>query len=355
MTNPQGPPSEGPSTWSRPGNPGPLGRPPAPTDPSGGQLRPGGPGGTHAQDPATQAGPGAGQATQPTEHLAAASAGAQRPAPPPAAAAATRTTPLAKPQEDAESGKPQRKRRWRRDPLSIFLILIIVFSLVVAGLIGAELYVRHEANSKIAEAVACEVKDKASASFGVAPLVLWQLATKHFTNISAETAGNQVRDAKGMKLQINIRDVQLRDTPNSQGTVGALDATVTWTSEGIKESFQNAIPVLGPFVSNTVTTHPRDGTVEMKGFLDNIVVKPQVTGNGLQLSIVTFNALGFTLPKESVQSMLDDFFSKLTKDFPLGIHWDTVQVTDNGVAAHLSTRNATIPAGGEQDPCFANL
>ena len=47
-------------------------------------------------------------------------------------------------------------------------------SLLVAGLIGAELYVRHQANNKVAEAVACEVKDQATASFGVAPLVLWQ-------------------------------------------------------------------------------------------------------------------------------------------------------------------------------------
>ena len=65
--------------------------------------------------------------------------------------------------------------------------------------------------------MACEVKDKATAHFGVAPLVLWQIATQHFTNISVETAGNQFRDAKGMKLKININDVQLEDTAQLQG------------------------------------------------------------------------------------------------------------------------------------------
>ena len=95
--------------------------------------------------------------------------------------------------------------------------LIIVVSLVIAGLIGAELYVRNTANNKVAEAVACEVKDKATAWFGVTPLILWQLATKHFTNISVHTAGNNIRDAKGMKITLDIEDVQLKVDPQLQG------------------------------------------------------------------------------------------------------------------------------------------
>ena len=248
-----------------------------------------------------------------------------------------------------------KKKRRLRDPLSIVLVLIIVISLVVAGLIGAELYVRNEANNKVAEAVACEVKDKATAKFGVAPLVLWQMATKHFTNISVQTAGNQIRDAKGMKVNLTIDNVQLKDSGNSKGTIGALNMDVTWTSDGIKESVQNAIPILGPFVTNTVVTSPADGTVELKGMLNDIKAKPVVSGNGLQLQIIDFNTLGFTLPKETVQSTLDEFLSNLTKNFPLGIHADSVQVTATGVQSHFSSQNATIPTGGTTDPCFANL
>ncbi|OCB33631.1 hypothetical protein A5675_21905 [Mycobacterium malmoense] len=259
------------------------------------------------------------------------------------------------PSPGEEPAPEKKKRRFLRDPLSILLVCIIVVCLVIAGLVGAELYVRHVANSKVAEAVACEVKDKATASFGVAPLMLWQQLTKHYTNISVQTAGNQIRDAKGMKLNLNIRDVQLKSTANSKGTIGSLDATITWTSDGIKESVQNAIPVLGPFVTNTVTTHPADGTIELKGMLDALTTKPVVSGTGLQLQIVSFNALGFTMPKESVQSTLDDFTSQFTKNYPLGIHADSVQVTDSGVTSHFSTRNASIPTGKNNDPCFANL
>lgn len=262
------------------------------------------------------------------------------------------TTPLATPEEDAAPAK--KKRRILRDPLSIVLVLVIVIALVVAGLIGGELWVRHEANSKVAEAVACEVKDQATAHFGVAPLVLWQVATKHFTNITVETAGNQIRDAKGMKIKISIDNVQLKSTPTSAGTIGALNADITWTSEGIRESVQNAIPVLGAFVTSSVVSHPADGTIELKGMLNDITAKPVVAGNGLELQIVNFNTLGFSLPKETVQSTLNDFTSNLTKNYPLGIHADSVQVTSTGVESHFSTQNATIPVG-DQNPCFANL
>ncbi len=292
-------------------------------------------------------------AQQQTEQFGAANPNPPRPSyPPPPAPPAAPTNRIAAP--DAEPA-PVKKKRRLRDPLSILLVLIIVVSLLVAGLIGAELYVRNQANNKVAEAVACEVKDKATAKFGVAPLVLWQVATQHFTNISVQTAGNQIRDAKGMQIKLTIDNVQLKSTANSKGTIGALNADITWTSEGIKESVQNAIPILGPFVTNSVVTSPADGTVELKGMLNDIKAKPVVSGNGLQLQIIDFNTLGFTLPKETVQSTLDEFLSNLTKNFPLGIHADSVQVTSTGVQSHFSTQNATIPTGGTTDPCFANV
>ncbi|WP_171975010.1 LmeA family phospholipid-binding protein [Mycobacterium colombiense] len=348
MTNPQGPPNPDPSQWGRPSNQGPFGQPPTerPTE----RISTGGPG--HVPPPPPPAhGPPPGQ----TERFGTPQPHMQQPGyPPPPTPPAGPTERLATPpHDDATTGK--KKRRFGRDPVSVLLIFIIVIALIIAGLIGAELYVRHLADSKVAQAVACEVKDQATASFGVTPLMLWQQATKHYTNISVQTAGNNIRDAKGMKLSININDVRLKDTGNSKGTLGSLDATIDWTSDGIKESVQNAIPVLGPFVTNTVTTHPADGTIELKGMLDNITAKPVVSGTGLQLQIVSFNALGFKMPKESVQSTLDDFTSNLTKNYPLGIHADSVQVTDKGVTSHFSTRNATIPNGNDNDPCFAHL
>ena len=123
--------------------------------------------------------------------------------------------------------------------------------------------------------------------------MLWQYLTKDYTDISVQTAGNQVRSAKGMKVSLDIRDIKLNNANNSQGTIGSLNGTITWSTDGIKQSIQDAIPVLGKFVTGDVTTNPGDGTVSLKGMLDSATVKPQIVNNGLSLQVVSLTALGF--------------------------------------------------------------
>ena len=247
------------------------------------------------------------------------------------------------------------RRGFFGDRTAILLILVIVVLLVLAGAIGAELYTRHLASSKVASAVQCEVQDSASVSFTEAPPVLWQYLTSHYTEISVQTAGNQVHSAKGMKVSLDIRDVKLNNTNNSRGTIGSLNGTVTWSADGIKQSIQNAMPVLGQFVTGNVSTNPADGTISLKGALDSATIKPQIVGQRLQLQLVSLTALGAKMSTDRVQKHLDDLTSKATLNYPLGIHADGVKVTDTGLEGTFSTSNATIPAGGSQDACFANL
>ena len=197
------------------------------------------------------------------------------------------------------------------------------------------------------------MQDSVSASFGALPPFLMQHMSGHYTNIHIETAGNQVRQAKGMKVNLVIKDVRLEDTANSSGSIGSLVANVTWSSQGIKDTIQNAIPIVGSFVTG-VTTNPSDGTIELQGALGSIKAKPAVADNGISLQVTELTGLGFTLPRETVQPALDAFTSQLTTNYPLGIHADSVQVTDTGVVSQFSTQNASIPKGNE-DPCFAGL
>jgi hypothetical protein len=249
------------------------------------------------------------------------------------------------------------KRGFFGNRTALLLVLLIVLLLIVAVPIGAELYTRHLASSKVADAVQCEAQDSASVSFAAAPPVLWQYLTNHYTDISVQTAGNQVRSAKGMTVHLDIRDIKLNKTNNSQGTIGSINGTVTWSTDGIKQSIQDAIPVLGKFVTGDVTTNPSDGTVSLKGVLDSATVKPQIVNNGLSLQVVSLTALGSKMSTATVQKNLDDLTSKATRNYPLGIHADSVKVTSDGVQGSFSSSNATIPAGGggQQDPCFANL
>ncbi len=268
------------------------------------------------------------------------------PAPPPAASAQ-----LPAPSEERA---PVRTKRRLRKPLVILLIGVVLVAVVLAGLVGAEVYARTQAQSKLAGAVACQAKDQATVNFGVMPPVLWQVITKHFTNISVHTAGNQLGSAKGMTADITLQDVDLSKTP---GTLGALDATITWPSEGIKETVAQKI---SEFKVKTVTTHASDGTIEIHGTLITVIMKPQVSNGKLSVQVVSVNVgkgfLSFPLgkEKEKAQSKVDEMTNKLSDNAPLGGHVDNVQVTDSGITAHFSTHNATLPASGS-NPCFANL
>ena len=251
-----------------------------------------------------------------------------------------------------------------RDPRSIVLIAVIVTGLVAAGLLASELYARHRAESVVAAATECVVHDKASVSFGATPL-LFELATGHYRNISIHTAGNRIGNAPGMKADVRIDDVRLDGDADAMGTVGALDAMITWSADGMKQSIQEAIKPLRGLVTG-VQTKPDDGTIKLQGNLGSVTTKPQVTGGRVALQVVDATGLGLLLPSEMVQSSLDAFTTDLTENYPLDIHADSVQITDGGVAAHYSIRDAPIPRGnkgnkGNQgnkdnyDPCFANL
>src|SRR5262249_14801034 len=155
----------------------------------------------------------------------------------------------------------------------------------------------------------------------------------HYPNISIHTAGNRIGNARGMKADVWIDDVRLEGDANAGGTIGALNATITWSADGMKQSVQEAIPLLQGLVTS-VQTHPADGTVELQGNLGNVTTKPHVTDGGLALQVVDITGLGLLVPREVVQSALDAFTTQLTENYPLGIHADSVQITDDGVTAH---------------------
>jgi len=292
------------------------------------------------------------------------------PATPPAAAPDTATTafstetpapdqpaPHALPQEVPAADPPPAKRRFDitallRDPLSITLVVVIVLALTAAGLIGGEVYARHIGSNVVSQATGCVIQDKVDVSFGARPFLL-QVAQKKYDNIMVTSAGNNVGIAKGMKAQIVMNDVELKPTSNSSGTMGALSATLDWPTDGIKETISAAIPLIGSFV-NSVSTDASAGTIELEAGLANVVVKPMVSNGAVTLQVQQLGGLGFMLPREAIQPALDAFAGQITKNYPMGIHADSIQVTDKGIIAKFSTTNASMPPASE-NRCFTGL
>ncbi len=259
-------------------------------------------------------------------------------------------------QEASPEAEPKsRLKRLFRDPLSVVLVVVIVLALAVAGIVGTELVARRIADSTVTRITSCVVQDSVDVSFGPRPIVL-QYLSDNYNNITVTTGGERIREAEGMKAEIVINDVQVTNNPAAPGTVGALDAKITWSADGIKRTIQNAIPLIGSFV-NGVTTNPSDGTIELQGMLGSIVTKPEVRNNELTLTVEALTGLGFVLPRESVQPALDAFLKQMTENYPLGIKADSVEVTDSGVVAKFFSRNAAMPpsTGQSSDPCFAGL
>jgi len=257
--------------------------------------------------------------------------------------------------QSLEPSTPKKPKRSLRDPLSIVLVLVIVVAVLAAALIGIELYARNQGETRVASAVECLVEDKADVSFAFMPPFLMQHLSRKYSSLHIETAGNQIRDLKGMKADVTIENVNLNEDAGSGGggTIGSLVAKIDWTSAGMSESIQNAIPIVGSLISG-VTTNPSDGTVELEAALGNIITKPSVKNGALTLEVTELTGLGFTLPRETIQPALDSLTSQLTQQLPMNIKADSVKVTDNGVETQFSTQNAQIPQG-EQDSCFSNI
>jgi hypothetical protein len=265
--------------------------------------------------------------------------------PPPVIGPPQRATP----EPDAPQAEP-RRRSWLRDPLSLSLIAVIVVAVIVGGLAGAELYARHRVDGLLVDVAECVVKDQATVSFGVNPPFLWQHLTGHYTNISVSTAGKQVQDAKGMQADVTVSDVRLQGTSDSKGTIGSLDATLTWTAAGIKDTVAANLPGVGNLVT-AVTTDASAGTLHLDAGSIGVTAKPVVTNGDLALQVVDVTG---PLVKDTVQTALDGLTTKLNAQYPLGIHADSVAVTDTGVVGRFSTENASIPQA-DANACFAGL
>lgn len=304
----------------------------------------------------------------------------RQPGPPPGAAppqAAGPSTPPpgpppgAAPTPRAPEPAPKRPSRWR-DPISIVLILVIVVAVLAAALIGAELYVRKAANDAIKKATACKTEDSedtVDVSFRNTPPVLWQYITNNYPRITVNTHGTRISDLQGATIDVIVDDIDMNGDATKSGTIGAIDATLNWTTTGIldtvRESLNNLIPdelkaftsfiSLDSFVTD-VKTDPSAGTVTVEGAFDvSITVQPKAENGDLRL-VIPENGIKVpigSIPRESLQETLDEK-TKEINDNDLGIKVTKAEVTNDAVILEFGAQNSTVPTGGT-DPCFADL
>jgi len=250
--------------------------------------------------------------------------------------------------------------------MSVLIIIGVVLALIAAAVLGAEWYGRRAARDILQTAAACETKSDqeqtadnkqhVNVSFSSSPPVLWQYLTKHYTSIRVTTDGNHIGSVQGLKADITARDISLKPDANKEGTIGSIDATISWTKDGILKTIQDKLDI-ADFLVEGVKTDPASGKVTIEGTLDSsVVVEPKIENGKLRLLIPDngIQLVGFSLPRDSAQTELDDAMKDLNSN-ELNVHPDSVRVTNDGVELKLSAKNSNIPTGGGEDKCFSDL
>ncbi|OBG21659.1 hypothetical protein A5768_26385 [Mycolicibacterium fortuitum] len=251
--------------------------------------------------------------------------------------------PTAGPPPESPPADPRQRGRGFRVGMVCLLVLVVV----LAGLIGAEFYARHRAASVIEETLKCSLGDTATTSLTVMPPFLWQHITGTYAAIDIQTAGHNIRQAQGMQLQAAIRGLQQQD---NTATIKSVDARLTWSSDGIKQTVKSAIPLLGSLITD-VRANPDDDTLKLSSLLAALTVRPRATADGgLTLDIVDATGPGVGEASE-LQPVLDAYLARQTSNLPLGVKAQNVEVTGDGVVAQFAAHDATVPTGNEE--CFS--
>jgi hypothetical protein len=273
--------------------------------------------------------------------------------------------------------QPTAKRRRFRGPVTFLLVIVIVLALAAAGLLGAELYARTVAVDKVKSAAACFIEsseDSVDVSFETSPPVLMQYFNDKYSGFTIATTDSHIRSARGITANIAVDDLDLNGGANNRGTIGAISATIDWTSEGMRESANTALKeaideyladsflsFLSDWISTdevvtSVHTDASTGIVTLNGMFDStIAIKPETTADGgirLEIQPDSFSlGGGLDLPAEDLQEKLDQMTSELT-DNEYNLRVDSLDVTDSGVAAKFSASNIDIPASDGGSSCF---
>lgn len=280
-------------------------------------------------------------------------------------------------QPPAPPTQPPPKRKRGRGAIAVFLILVTVLATAAAGLLGAELYARTVAVDKVKSATACFIEsseDSVDVSFETSPPVLMQYINDKYTGFTITTSGSHVRSAQGITANIAVDDLDLNGDANRRGTIGAINATVDWTSEGMRASANTALKeaideylddsflsFLSDWISTddvvtSIQTDPSTGIVTLNGMFDSsIAVKPETTADGgirLEIQPDSFSlGGGLDLPQDDLQEKLDEMTSELT-DNKYNVGVDSLEVTDTGVIAKFSAADVDIPATDGGSSCF---
>ncbi|WP_438943442.1 LmeA family phospholipid-binding protein [Nocardia otitidiscaviarum] len=232
----------------------------------------------------------------------------------------------------AGSGEGSSRMRGR----TLLVVALVVSLLAIAALAGGEAYARRTVENCITSQFEQEMGSRIDVSFGAKPMLITMFDGK-VSSVTVNSDDTKFGPAVGMVVHAKFNDIEVVDNGRGGGTIGSSSADVTWSNDGIAKT-------LGGLVSGVQSDPTKDTlTFAVLGGLAGLEVKPQVVGNKVEVTTEAASLLGFGLPTDLVEGIVD-LMAESLQSYPMGLQPTEVQVTDSGLRVLLAGGKTELPA-----------
>lgn len=220
------------------------------------------------------------------------------------------------------------------------MIAVLVVLVLVAALLGGELFFRQQIKSCLAGQLESEIGSQVEVGLGWKPILI-SLVDKQVSSVTLDSNDARFGPAEGMTVHAEVQDVNLEPTADSDGTIGSSSADIQWSTDGIARTLQSQ--GIGALVSG-VTSDASAGTLSFAvGGLAQLTVEPTVVGDRVDIQTVDASILGLGIPTDLVDSIVG-ILSDSLQQYPLDMTPTTLAVTDTGIELNLQGGQYSIPA-----------
>lgn len=219
------------------------------------------------------------------------------------------------------------------------MIAVLVVLVLVAALLGGELFFRHQIKSCLAGQLESEIGSQVEVGLGWKPILV-SLVDKQVSSVTLDSDDARFGPAEGMTVHAEVNDVSLERTTDSNGTIGSSSADIQWSTDGIAQTLQSQ--GIGALVSG-VTSDASAGTLSFSvGGLAQLTVKPTVAGDHVDVQTVDASILGLGIPTDLVDSIVGVLSDSL-QQYPLDMTPTALTVTDSGIELNLEGGQYVMP------------
>lgn len=231
--------------------------------------------------------------------------------------------------------RPTGGRRGRR-----YLLIVVI---IIASLLVLDFGARAVAQNIMAARIQQQgLQQKPDVTIGGFPF-LTQLASKKFQQVTVSTTNLTAGPVTLTKVDVTASDVRLTSYSSGRGTITSLSGTVLISFASLGDTLAHQFGPLGSLLNGAGLNLAAAGRHEVKTSLNLVVTSgsatwriTRVSGNQLHIGLVGSSGLPSSL-LGSIQSL-----TLQIPQLPLGLTIDSVNVTPNGVAGHVSSHDASF-------------